>query len=384
MAGDNYMSFDNITIQGKQTVVISLNLPTNAVYNGSAQTASATTTPSGVAVLFKYNGSTNAPTNVGTYTVTAEVVDTNAYYSVPASGSLVVAKATPSITAAPTASGITYGQTLADSDLSGGAGSVPGAFTFTAPTTAPNAGTANQNVTFTPTDTNNYTTATGTVSVTVAKASQTINFPWLPNGTVGGSAALTATSSSGLTVSYASSDTSVATISGSTVNFVGVGTVNITASQAGNSNYEAASDDTITFSVLSADTPWDTWADGYSMASGTARAKNSDPDGDGFSNALEFAFGTNPMVRNAEVFSANVSGSDYVVTFKKRKLTSDATYDVRSSTDLTQAFNLGTAMTLGTATSVDTNYEQVSVSLPLSGERGFVRMQATVSVNPSR
>jgi hypothetical protein len=72
------------------------------------------------------------------------------------------------------------------------------------------------------------------------------------------------------------------------------------------------------------------------------------------------------------------------VTFKKRKLSTEATYDVRSSTDLTQAFNLGTAMSLGAATSVDANYEQTSVSLPLSGPRGFVRMQATVLVSPTR
>jgi len=230
----------------------------------------------------------------------------------------------------------------------------------------------------------NYNADSVTETMVISKASQTITFPWLPNGTEGGSATLTATSSSGLPVSYTSSDLSVATFSGNTVNFVGVGLVSITASQAGNSNYEAAEDETITLSVLSADTPWDTWADGYSLANGTNRAKNADPDGDGFNNAMEFAFGTDPTIPNYEVFSATTSGSNYVVTFKKRKLSSDATYDVRSSTDLTQAFNLGTSMTLGTATSVDASYEEVSVSLPLSGERGFVRMQATVLVNPSR
>ena len=78
------------------------------------------------------------------------------------------------ITAAPTASAITYGQTLADSVLSGGTASVAGAFAFTSSSTAPNAGTANQGVTFTPTDTTNYNTATTTVSVTVNPAQLTI------------------------------------------------------------------------------------------------------------------------------------------------------------------------------------------------------------------
>jgi hypothetical protein len=339
-----------------------------------------------VAGSFDFTLPSTAP-NAGTASqgVTFTPTDTANYNPATGTVDVTVAKATPTITASPTASDITYGQTLADSTLSGGSGSVAGSFDFTSPSTAPNAGTASQGITFTPTDTANYNPATGTVDVTVAKASQTINFPWLSNGTVGGSATLTATSTSGLTVSYASSEPSVAMISGSTVNFVGVGLVNITASQAGDNNYEPASDDTITLSVLSADTPWDTWADGYIMASGTERAPNSDPDGDGFPNALEFAFGTNPMGRNPEIFvSATQAGSNYVVTFKKRKLASDATYDIRSSTDLQQAFSSGTAMSLGTATSVDAHYEQTSVSLPLSGSRGFVRMQATVLVSPTR
>ena len=71
-------------------------------------------------------------------------------------------------------SGITYGQTLASSTLSGGAASVPGTFACTTPSTAPNAGTSAQSVTFTPTDTVHYSTATTTVNVTVAKATPTI------------------------------------------------------------------------------------------------------------------------------------------------------------------------------------------------------------------
>jgi hypothetical protein len=53
---------------------------------------------------------------------------------------------------------------------------------------------------------------------------------------------LTATSSSGLPVSYTSSNTSIATISGNTVSIVGIGSVTITASQAGDQNYNAAAD----------------------------------------------------------------------------------------------------------------------------------------------
>jgi hypothetical protein len=88
----------------------------------------------------------------------------------------------------------------------------------------------------------NYSLATfqpGTLTIT--KANQTITFAPLTSLASGsGSIDLTATSSSGLPVSYASSDLSVATISGITMTIVGTGTANITASQVGDGNFDAA------------------------------------------------------------------------------------------------------------------------------------------------
>jgi hypothetical protein len=93
---------------------------------------------------------------------------------------VVNGKATPTINVAPTARAITVGQTLADSTLDGGIASVNGTqvlgtFAFAELSIAPNAGTANHEVTFTPTDTANYNTATTTVSVTVNSAGPTID-----------------------------------------------------------------------------------------------------------------------------------------------------------------------------------------------------------------
>ncbi|MDD2799697.1 MAG: lamin tail domain-containing protein [Bacteroidales bacterium] len=86
------------------------------------------------------------------------------------------------------------------------------------------------------------TTSVGTPSSFTQLLSQTITFGALSNVTYGGSNFdLTATASSGLAVSYASSNTTVATVSGSTVTIVGPGSTNITASQAGNGSYNAAS-----------------------------------------------------------------------------------------------------------------------------------------------
>ncbi|MGE0076333.1 MAG: MBG domain-containing protein [Bacteroidales bacterium] len=75
------------------------------------------------------------------------------------------------------------------------------------------------------------------------KALQVITFNTLDSKTYGDAGFdLTATSTSGLGVSYVSSNESVVTISGSTVTIVGAGTVNITASQDGNSEYNPAGD----------------------------------------------------------------------------------------------------------------------------------------------
>ncbi len=91
-------------------------------------------------------------------------------------------------------------------------------------------------------------------TLTVAKASQTITFADLPSKKVGDAPFnLSATSSSGLTITYESSDANVATISGSTLTIVGAGSSNIKASQPGNDNYNPA-DVTKTLNVTSTST----------------------------------------------------------------------------------------------------------------------------------
>jgi hypothetical protein len=92
-------------------------------------------------------------------------VDLTVQASVPAS---------TTITTTPTTSSITYGSALSASTLSGGVGSVPGTFAFTNPGAVLGAGTHNVSVTFTPTDTANYLSSTGTLPITVAQATPTI------------------------------------------------------------------------------------------------------------------------------------------------------------------------------------------------------------------
>jgi hypothetical protein len=101
----------------------------------------------------------------------------NDTYFAATTGRLLVTtdtRQTPTVTVWPTADGISYGQALADSALTGGEASVAGNFEFTTPATVPPAGNPNASVTFTPTDIGTYQPVVGSVSVPVAQRALTI------------------------------------------------------------------------------------------------------------------------------------------------------------------------------------------------------------------
>ncbi|MDR0442383.1 MAG: hypothetical protein LBH44_03140 [Treponema sp.] len=83
-------------------------------------------------------------------------------------------KANPVVTW-PTAAPITYGAALSASTLSGGVGA--GAFAWSNPSTIPTVSNNGYEVTFTPTDADNYNTLTHIVSITVNKANPTVTWP---------------------------------------------------------------------------------------------------------------------------------------------------------------------------------------------------------------
>jgi alpha-tubulin suppressor-like RCC1 family protein/uncharacterized protein YegL len=97
----------------------------------------------------------------------------------------------------------------------------------------------------------NYDAATQvTQSFTVSKGSQTISFSPLANQTLPNAPFnVSATASSGLTVSLTSTTLSVCTISGSTVTILATGSCTIAANQAGDVNYNAATQVSQSFTV---------------------------------------------------------------------------------------------------------------------------------------
>ena len=134
--------------------------------SGQAQLVTRTLATGSHSITATYSGSTNY--NGSTATAMTQTVD----------------QATPTITTPPSATEITCGQTLASSTLDGGAASVPGTFAFTTPAIVPPIGTASHSVTFTPSDTTNYQTATTSVSV-VVNVVQTTFEAWAADPTQG-------------------------------------------------------------------------------------------------------------------------------------------------------------------------------------------------------
>jgi hypothetical protein len=76
----------NVTNCGPSATVTLGNL--NQVYDGTARSVTATTTPPGLAVSLTYNGSASAPTNAGSYEVIGTVADAN--YAGSATNTLVI------------------------------------------------------------------------------------------------------------------------------------------------------------------------------------------------------------------------------------------------------------------------------------------------------
>jgi prolyl-tRNA editing enzyme YbaK/EbsC (Cys-tRNA(Pro) deacylase) len=185
-----------------------------------------------VAGNFAYTTPTIAPSSGTTnVSVTFTPTDTANYSATTTTVLVTVGKQTPVIVTSPTPVAISYGQTLANSTLNGGTvtnaagATVTGSFAFTTPAIAPNAGTTNVSVTFTPSDTANYNTATKTVTVTVNKAVPVVTAPvasvitygqTLAASTLSGGAATNANNNAAVAGNFAFTTPSIAPSAGST------------------------------------------------------------------------------------------------------------------------------------------------------------------------
>ena len=179
-SGNNYSytyTAANVGTISKRALTITAATDTKT-YNGTATSAGTPTLTTGA-----IQSGDSAPTwtqtfdspNAGNRTLTPAgvVSDGNSgsnYSYTYATAVGTINKAASTVSTWPTATEITEGQPLSYSTLSGGSSSPAGSFAFTTPTDTPAAGTANQSVTFTPTDAVNYSTVVGSVSVKVNEA----------------------------------------------------------------------------------------------------------------------------------------------------------------------------------------------------------------------
>ncbi|MEI8090226.1 MAG: Ig-like domain-containing protein, partial [Opitutaceae bacterium] len=276
--GTTYTSVGTFTTTVPTPTLTFTTPSTASVAVGATRTNAVTSTLSGGsygAITYTSSQTSKATVNATTGVVTGLAVGTTTITATQAAASgfnattstsytLTVTIGTPTITTAPTASGITYGQTLASSTLSGGTASVVGTFAFTTPSTAPGVGTAAQGVTFTPTDTTNYTSTTTTVNVTVAKATPTISAAPTASGITYGQTLASSTLSGG-TASTAGTFTFTTT---STAPNAGTAAQGVTFTPSSTINYNAVTT-TVNVTVAKA-TPTVTWATPSAITYGTA------------------------------------------------------------------------------------------------------------------
>ena len=197
---------------------------------------------------------------------------------------------------------IVYGTALSPAQLNA-TSSVDGSFVYTPASGTKLSAGSNQNlsVTFMPTDGTNYASATKQVAISVSKAQQQITFPALADKTIGdGAFNLTGSANSLLPVSFASTSNKINIAVNGQITLLKSGRVSITASQTGNSNYNASESVTQTFCIKPAK-PTVTLSN---LATPTPLLTSSAADGNQwYVDGTAIAGATNPM------FNATKSGS---------------------------------------------------------------------------
>jgi|GEM_PF-1164116 len=206
-------------------------------FDGTAKSATATTTPAGLYVEFSYSDANGypvaSPTAAGSYAVTGTILDPG--YSGSASGTLTIAKSNQTVAFPGAAVSKTYG----NADFGGGA-----------------------------------------------------------------------SASSGLGVTYASSDAQVATVTaGGLIHIVGAGTATITASQAGSGNFNPAS---ATMALTVQKAKLTVTADNAARAAGVADPQFS-ASYSGFVNGEGASVVTGPLAFTTTATGASPAGS-YAIT----------------------------------------------------------------------
>lgn len=121
---------------------------------------------------------------------------------------------------------------------------------------------------------------------------------------------------------------------------------------------------------------------------GMDSAETADPDGDGYTNLLEYALNANPMYPTSNAHTVSLvedGGTHYIaITFDKNKAADDLIYTIQSSTDLTNwsdvvNWSAGADATNTTDVSIlseDANKQTLRVRAPVT-TKTFMRLRVT-------
>jgi len=354
----------------KNTPNITFGAAPNLTYLGGNFTVSASTTNTDSGDLaYSYvsgpcgivSGATFSSSGAGTCVVQANGAETTNFNAASQTQSVTIGKANSFVTTWPSATGITYGQALSASTLTGGSASVPGSFAFTTPATIPPAGTYSASVTFTPTDVTSYNTVTGTVSVTVDKVNQaTLDVVAIPSTVVyGNTSALSILGGRGTgAVTYNIGASTGCSVAGSTLSVTNAGgTCAVTATKAGDANYNAATSSPSTVTLIKA-MPVITWVNPADIIYGTALSVTQ-------FNATASAAGTFTYTPASGTILNAGNGQTLSVNFAP---TDSANYNAMPSTTVT--INVLKAFLTVTATGINKTYDgTTTATVTLSDNR---------------
>jgi hypothetical protein len=299
-------------------------------------------------VSVTYDGSNTAPTNVGTYSVVATIIDPN--YQGSASGSLTITKANAFVTLGNMEQ--TYDGTPKSITATTTPTGLPVIITYDGSASAPaNAGSYAIAATI---DDSNYEGETsGTFNI--AKAPTGIELTNLSQAYDGTPKSVTAnTTPSGLNVTI--------TYNGSTSPPTDVGSYAVVATIDG-ANYEGSASDNL---IIAANNTWNAWVTAHFTAeqqsSGLA-SENADPDADGMANLAEYALGSNPHAFTP-MPTVQVESTWLTLTFTRPPSLPDVIYAAESSSDLQE-------------------WSPVDIEVINSGETESVRARIPISTGES-
>jgi hypothetical protein len=223
-------------------------------FDGNSKSVSVISNPAGLNIAVTYNGSAAAPTNAGTYAVTATVNDPS--FIGQASANLIIQPANQQITFGALANKkfhdadfnvtVTASSNLAVSFSAGGNCTIAG-------TQVHLTGAGACTITAAQDGSANYNPAVPVArTFSIGKADQQITFTALADKTIGDADFnLDATASSNLTVGFAAAGNCA--VNGSQVHLTGAGQCTVTASQDGDADYNAASPLARSFTTNKAD-----------------------------------------------------------------------------------------------------------------------------------